>query len=200
MQNRATLLINVGESYAGYYIPYIADAFIGANNLDYYNLAGVGINDPILGDETIQQQVILLPYVEYWNNLFYLNDTFMARARKRHEYCNYTSYMEKYFKFPPPKGPFPVLPDPYYSETYECDMFDNFYDAALEINPCFNIYHIADTCPHTFAQLGIVNPGDYDPPGAQVYFNRSDVQKAINAPVGTNWMQCTDENGKHSKL
>lgn len=39
----------------------------------------------------------------------------------------------------------------------------------------------------------IVNPGDYEPPGAQVYFNRSDVQKAINAPP-TNWMQCTDVN------
>lgn len=27
-----------------------------------------------------------------------------------------------------------------------------------------------------------------------VYFNRTDVQKAINAPVGTNWMQCTSRN------
>jgi len=25
-----------------------------------------------------------------------------------------------------------------------------------------------------------------------VYFNRSDVQAAINAPVGTNWAQCND--------
>lgn len=33
-----------GESYAGFYIPYIADAFITANDLDYYNLKGVGIN------------------------------------------------------------------------------------------------------------------------------------------------------------
>jgi carboxypeptidase D len=44
------------------------------------------------------------------------------------------------------------------------------------------------------SQLGIVNPGDYKPPGLEVYFNRTDVQKAINAPVGTNWMQCTDVN------
>ncbi len=45
-----------GESYGGYYVPYIADAFIKANDKKYYNLAGVGINDPILGDGTIQQQ------------------------------------------------------------------------------------------------------------------------------------------------
>ena len=49
-------------------------------------------------------------------------------------------------------------------------------------------------CPHIYSQLGIVNPGDYNPPGAVVYFNRTDVQKAINAPVGTNWMQCTSRN------
>ncbi|KAI4188753.1 MAG: hypothetical protein LQ348_003885, partial [Seirophora lacunosa] len=41
--------------------------------------------------------------------------------------------------------------------------------------------------------LGIVNTGDYFPPGASVYFNRSDVQAAINAPP-TNWMQCSDTN------
>ena len=45
-----------GESYGGYYVPYIADAFINADDKKYYNLAGVAINDPIIGDGTIQQQ------------------------------------------------------------------------------------------------------------------------------------------------
>ena len=45
-----------GESYAGFYVPYIADAFINANDSRYYNLAGIAVNDPILGDETNQQQ------------------------------------------------------------------------------------------------------------------------------------------------
>ena len=49
-------------------------------------------------------------------------------------------------------------------------------------------------CPHPYSVLGIINPGDYVPPGAQNFFNRSDVQAAINAPVGTNWQQCTSTN------
>lgn len=183
-----------GESYAGFYVPYIADAFIGADDTDYYNLAGVSINDPIIGDETIQQQVAILPFVEYWQNLYYLNDTFMDQIRERADTCNYTSYFDTYLTFPPPAGPFPVLPDPYASENYTCDMFDTVLEATLLVNPCFNLYHITETCPHPFSQLGIVNPGDYQPAGAQVYFNRTDVQQAINAPVGTNWMQCTDRN------
>jgi carboxypeptidase D len=124
----------------------------------------------------------------------YLNDTFMDQMRKRQEECNYASYWDTYFQFPPPSGPFPVLPDPYATDNYTCDMFDNFYLAALEVNPCFNIYHITETCPHPFSQLGIVNTGDYKPPNSQVYFNRTDVQKALHAVVGTNWLQCSEIN------
>lgn len=183
-----------GESYAGYYVPYIADSFITANDDKYYNLAGISINDPIIGDETIQQQVVILPFVEFWQNLLYLNDSFMETITQHQKDCGYTDYMDKYFKFPPPAGPFPVLPDPYNSENYTCDQFDNFYDAIVEVNPCFNIYHITETCPHPYSQLGIVNTGDYSPPGAVVYFNRTDVKEALHANVSANWLQCSDIN------
>ncbi|KAL8793861.1 MAG: hypothetical protein Q9195_003587 [Heterodermia aff. obscurata] len=182
-----------GESYGGYYVPYIADAFINADDTDYYNIKGVAINDPILGDGTAQQEVVVVPFVEYWSNLFFLNETFMDAIRAKADSCGYTDYYNKYLQFPPPPGPFPVLPDPFASPNYTCDVFDDVYFAALEVNPCFNIYHITDTCPHLYSQLGIVNTGDYLPPGEVVYFNRSDVQAAINAPP-TNWMQCTDTN------
>lgn len=176
-----------GESYGGFYVPYIADGFIQANDTKYFNLAGISINDPIIGDETVQQQVVILPYAEFWQNLMYLNDSFWDAARQQQDACGYTDYYDKYFKFPPPSGPFPA-------PNASCDQFDNFYSAALEVNPCFNIYHITETCPHPYSQLGIINPGDYNPPNAQVYFNRTDVQKALHAVVGTNWMQCTDIN------
>ncbi|KAH7368780.1 carboxypeptidase cpdS [Plectosphaerella cucumerina] len=184
-----------GESYAGFYVPYIADAFIAADDDDYFKLGGVAINDPLIGDSTLQQQAVILPFIEYWQNLFYINETYMDALRWTHEYCNYSTYLETYGTFPPPEGPFPVLPDPYLDESgnYTCDMFDYAYAAALEVNPCFNIYHITDTCPFTYSQLGIVNQGDFSPPGAQVYFNRTDVQDAINAPR-TNWAQCTRNN------
>lgn len=45
-----------GESYAGYYVPYVADGMIQANDTEYFNLKGISINDPIIGDETNQQQ------------------------------------------------------------------------------------------------------------------------------------------------
>ncbi|USP74949.1 serine carboxypeptidase [Curvularia clavata] len=183
-----------GESYAGMYVPYIANSFINAKNKKYWNLAGISINDPIIGDETVQQQVVIQPYAEFWQNLLFLNDTFMERSRKHNEDCGYTQYMDKYFRFPPPKGPFPVLPAVSNANNYSCDQFDNFYGAIQEVNPCFNIYHISDMCPFRYSQLGIVNPGDYSPPGAQIYFNRTDVKLALHASPNSNWQQCTDTN------
>lgn len=135
-----------------------------------------------------------MPYVDYWSNVFNLNASFTSAIHAKADQCNYTTYFNTYLTFPPPPAPFPVLPDPFATDAYTCDLFDDVYSAALAINPCFNIYHILDTCPHLWSQLGIVNSGDYFPPGASVYFNRSDVQAAINAPPNTNWMQCTNKN------
>lgn len=103
-------------------MPYVADAFITADDTKYYNLAGVAINDPIIGDSTIQQGVVLLPFVEYWNNLLFLNDTTMETLRSNQDYCNYTSYYNTYFTFPPAAEDFPVLPPPSDNET-RCQMF-----------------------------------------------------------------------------
>ncbi|PVH96733.1 alpha/beta-hydrolase [Periconia macrospinosa] len=183
-----------GESYAGVYIPYIADGFISTGDTEYFNLKGVSINDPIIGDEVAQEQVVILPFAEYWQNLFYLNDTYLEQLRTAQAQCGYDTYFEKYLQFPPPPGPFPVLPDPYATNNITCDQFDNVYAGALDVNPCFNIYHITETCPHPYSQLGIINQGDYKPPGAEVYFNRTDVQEALHAVVGTNWEQCSSKN------
>lgn len=194
-----------GESYGGFYVPYVADAFINADDTKYYNLAGVAINDPILGDGDLQQEgkplalldhaaktdipiVPIVPYLDYWERVFSLNETFTTAIHEKAASCGYTDYINKYLTFPPP-GPFPQPTN----SSNGCDVFTDVFNAALEVNPCFNIYHILDTCPHLFDVLGIVNQGDFFPPGAQVYFNRSDVQAAINAPP-TNWMQCTDKN------
>lgn len=44
----------VGESYAGFYVPYIADAMLKANDKCYYDLSGVMLIDPIVGDYGLQ--------------------------------------------------------------------------------------------------------------------------------------------------
>jgi carboxypeptidase D len=42
-----------GESYAGMYIPYIAEGFIEKNDMTYFNLKGIQINDPTINEQNI---------------------------------------------------------------------------------------------------------------------------------------------------
>lgn len=42
-----------GESYAGQYIPYIAEGFIKQNDTQYFNLKGIQINDPSINDDSV---------------------------------------------------------------------------------------------------------------------------------------------------
>jgi carboxypeptidase D len=57
--------------------------------------------------------------------------------------CNYYDYMSKYLKYPPPPAPLPL---PGHSTEYDpgCDLWDTIFNAALVINPAFNIYRIFD--------------------------------------------------------
>lgn len=42
-----------GESYAGQYIPYIAEGFINQNDTAHFNLEGIQINDPSINDDNV---------------------------------------------------------------------------------------------------------------------------------------------------
>ena len=180
----------------GYYVPYVADNFISSGDTIYYNLKGVAINDPILTQDVVQQDgkptrslvllhmtdvliAIISPYVDYWSNIFNFNQTFTDQLHSLYSSCGYQQYVSEYLTFPP-SGIIPV-PDLPYPENNTCALWEIVYDAILLLNPCFNVYHITDFCPPLY------NP-------EVPYFNRPDVQAAINAPVGTNWQQCTTTN------
>ena len=141
IQGRKTYL--TGESYAGFYVPYIGNAFLEANDTDYFDLQGIAINDPIIGSDIVQQEADVVPYIDYWANLFDLNATFVEQVRSQADTCGYTEFFNNVLQFPPQQEPFP---DTFNGSDPACDVFSTVYEAVLEVNPCFNIYHITDTC------------------------------------------------------
>jgi carboxypeptidase D len=64
------------------------------------------------------------------------------------------------------------------------------FSAALNLNPCFNIYHITDACPLAPDVLGFPGSLEYVTPGLGVYFDRADVKAAMHAPNIT-WYECS---------
>lgn len=196
LQNRKVYI--TGESYAGYYVPYIADAMIRKNDKRYYNVNGIMIYDPSTSTDTVQEQIPAVAFTEANSNLFPFNSSYAADIHERAAKCGYTNFLDKYLTYPPP-GPLPNPPD---ANADGCDLWTDIYYAASAINPCFDIYQVATTCPLLWDVLGF--PGSFDYlAGGEIYFNRTDVQKAINAPVGA-WEECSSDpvfvNGTDNSL
>lgn len=53
LKNRKVYI--TGESYAGYYAPYIASGMLDEEDKDYFNVAGLHIIDPVINDNVMQQ-------------------------------------------------------------------------------------------------------------------------------------------------
>jgi carboxypeptidase D len=108
------------------------------------------------------------------------------------ESCNYANYFEKYVTYPPTNGLLP-LPGKSVEADPGCDVWDLIFNAALIINPAFNVYRIFDTFPILWDVLGF--PGLF--PQVQLsplYFDRQDVKQAIHAPLDVNWEECSNIN------
>lgn len=99
-----------GESFAGAYISYIADAMHNRSDPVYYGAEGVLMYDPYLTDAVVQYDIPTLPFVEYWAPLLNLNETFVSDIRTRDKECGYAAFREEAFQFPP-KGPLPTPPN-----------------------------------------------------------------------------------------
>ncbi|KAJ0119292.1 carboxypeptidase precursor [Diaporthe amygdali] len=178
-----------GESYAGQYVPYIASAMLDANDTTYYNVSGIMIYDPSIAYDYLQSAVTVLPFVESNAAVFPFNDTFWADIRARDAACGYADFRDKFLSFPPPS----LLPGPDDLPSVNNDSCQNLYwdiyDAVMAVNPCFDIYAVATTCPLLWDVLGFPGSFGYQPEGASIYFNRTDVQAAINAPK-IEWEEC----------
>jgi len=123
-----------------------------------------------------------------WAFVLTNEQSFMADIHNRSQHCGYTGFLNDYLTFPP-KGKLPTPPNVDYS-TPDCTLWNDIYNAASLVNPSFDMYQILTTPPNLWDVLGFPGSFDYIPDGASIYFNRTDVQKAINAPVQP-WDECS---------
>ncbi|KAI0820726.1 Alpha/Beta hydrolase protein [Trametes gibbosa] len=178
-----------GESYAGMYIPYIADYLYEHPAALNLSLSGISLIDPVIGYEVVQCQIPAVDYVHKFEQVFALNQTFLAHINDTAERCGYAGYIDKYVTYPP-KGPLP-LPGDSIDVSRECNVWDEIMYAALAINPAFNVFRVFDTWPILWDVLGY--PGTYPQAQSPIYFDREDVKRAIHAPVDVPWVGCTEE-------
>ncbi|KAF8520019.1 Alpha/Beta hydrolase protein [Hysterangium stoloniferum] len=180
-----------GESYAGTYVPYIANHIFENPGIVDLDLQGIWISDPSLSWDVVQEQIPAVNFVNKYENVFAFNESFKAELQTIAEGCNYADYFEKHVTYPP-TGILP-LPGKSVNADHGCDVWDLIFDAALIINPAFDIYRIYDTFPILWDVLGF--PGSF--PNVQLsplYFDRQDVKTAIHAPLDVDWEECSNIN------
>ncbi|KAI0352504.1 alpha/beta-hydrolase [Trametes cingulata] len=177
-----------GESYAGMYVPYIANYIFEHPTALNLSLTGFWVSDPVLGWDVVQEQIPAVDFVHKYQNVFAFNQTFMAHLDSVAARCGYAGYVQKHVTFPP-KGLLP-LPGKSTEADPGCDVWDEIFDAALAVNPAFNIYRIFDTWPILWDVLGF--PGSFFQAQSPIYFDREEVKRAIHAPLNVTWAECSD--------
>ncbi|PMD29624.1 carboxypeptidase S3, penicillopeptidase S3, CPD-S3 [Hyaloscypha variabilis F] len=178
-----------GESYTGRYVPYISAAMIDKHDRTYFDLAGALTYDPCIGAfDYSQEEAVTVPFVVESQAIFRLNDSFIAQLSSLDQSCGFAEYRNKFLTFPPVGK----QPDDFFNHKNEeaCDVFNMAFGAALALNPCFNLYHISETCPLTPDVLGFGSSFRYTTPRLPVYFDRVDVKNAMHAP-DVDWSVCS---------
>ncbi|OSD05763.1 alpha/beta-hydrolase [Trametes coccinea BRFM310] len=182
-----------GESYAGFYVPYIANYLYEHPGIVDLQLHGIWIADPSLTWGLVQQEIPALRFAQANKNVFPFNSSFWAQLQNISDSCGYTDYLDSVTY--PPKGQLPLPVGATFNETTravgvkpECRIHSPIQRAVGVINPVFDVYRVTDTFPNLWSVLGF-------PRSTQkfIYFNRTDVQDAIHAPHIT-WEACSDRS------
>jgi carboxypeptidase D len=167
-------------------------------------MSGILMYDPCIGAYDPQDDMWTLDFIRQNNNILNFNDSFIADLEALDESCGFRQFKEEYMKFPP-AGVQPPLE----ANDGKCATWNAAYLAAYvrtsalrdskpdtqpfqqAQNPCFNVYLPSlVTCPLLSDPLGYPTDLQLSYPGLPVYFNRTDVKKAMHAPMDVEWLEC----------
>jgi carboxypeptidase D len=182
-----------GESYAGLYVPYLTNAMLDKKDTKYYNIKSFMIFDAVMSSDYIAQLIPLAAFVTRYKDIFGFNDTYVNQLNQLHATCGFTKFRDTYLSFPS-AGSQPQ-PDMDSFPSGCLNIWNDVFNAVSTINPCFDMYDIATYCPLPWDVLGFPGSIPFKPKGSPpIYFDRADVRRAINAPTGSPWAECTNND------
>jgi carboxypeptidase D len=100
------------------------------------------ISAALISWEVVQTQITAVDFVLSYEKVFSLPNKTLTSLVATAAKCGYTGYMDKYVTYPP-AGPFP-LPGTSTEADEGCDVWSDIVNAALGVNPAFNMYRIFD--------------------------------------------------------
>lgn len=173
-------LFITGESYAGHYIPQLANLMVQFNKKEkVFNLKGVALGNPVLEFATDFNS-----RAEYfWSHGLISDSTYKIFTKA----CNYSRYVSEYYR----GYVSPVCSKVMRQVTRETSKFVDKYDVTLDV--CIS---------SVLSQSKIISPQEQNGESIDVciedetvnYLNRQDVQKALHARLVNvrQWTVCSD--------
>ncbi|KAG8701879.1 hypothetical protein FRC08_003847 [Ceratobasidium sp. 394] len=171
-----------GQSYAGFYIPYIASRILHASSGEKeelpLDLQSFLIVNGVYSSRIVSGEAPTARFARKNQQLLGLSNTFVTGLQKRSELCGYQEVIDAATY--PPKGKIPLPNGNKDITKSKCRLWNQFQKAAGEANHCFNMARVTDKCPM---------PAKNDGP----YFSRPDVQKALHFGNFGTWDDCAKD-------
>lgn len=195
----------IGESYAGFYIPYFASAIIDNQESFPLDLASLSMGDPTIGDPAAMSSVTVGKYLESQKSTLQIPDDIISAFAEGSEECGFDNIVQKLNTFPPKSGqiPIPGNPDNLYTLKGSdelingADCHPHVTDADSVLSSILNETNCLGSCAtfntavdylytknNCFSQYDISDGCDKTSsfPILAKYFGRADVQSALNIP------------------
>ncbi|TVU25219.1 hypothetical protein EJB05_27708 [Eragrostis curvula] len=180
-QYKGRELYIAGESYAGHYIPQLAEVMVEFNKKDrIFNLKGIALGNPVLEFETDFNS-----RAEYFWSHGLISD---ATYRVFTSVCNYSRYVSEYYG----GALSPLCARVMNQVTRETSRFVDKYDVTLDVCISSVLSQSKILTPHVHQQVGKSIDVCVEDETVR-YLNRKDVQAALHARlVGVDkWEVCS---------
>ncbi|THH16806.1 hypothetical protein EW146_g3885 [Bondarzewia mesenterica] len=192
----AKKLFITGESYAGFYIPYIATRIVDASAAEkaalHLDLQGLLINDGVYSSFITSEEAPTANFSTHFQSVLGFSNSQITSLQRSSRTCGYETMLRQTQY--PPKGKIDLPNGNRDSVSSKCDLFDTF----LNLGKCSIISIPASTstasptcvphrktpCPDT---IPLTSPFVYQQ-------QRSDVQTALHVPGFGTWVDCSDIN------
>lgn len=180
-----------GESYAGKFIPLIADQIYkeaDRNGKAGINLKGISMADAFFMNDMVGKELPAMQFARQHFKEMNITDKDLRILEKKAEKIGIDKYTETFLKYPP-NGPLPVPKSFNKSDS----VYSAFKEIAKKANPCFSPFYVISTAPCPLNPLGqnITTEKTYK----DNYFNLNPSVKPLIHADNVTYVQCSQAKG-----
>ena len=180
-----------GESYAGKFIPFIADQIYkesDQNKKAGINLQGINLSDAFFMNDLVGKELPAMQFARQHYKEMNITEKDMKTLEKKAKKIGIDKYIDTHLNYPP-KGPLPIPKRFNKSDS----VYSAFKQMAKKANPCFSPFYVISSAPCPLNPMGqnITTEKTYK----NNYFNLNPSVKPLIHADNVTYVQCSQAKG-----